>query len=186
MDAGFNGARLHQKVFEERFLYHADRLGYLVWGEFADWGCGGLRPRRTTTSSPARPTSPSGWRRIERDYSHPSIVGWCPLNETWQTLRDRITVLDDVTRGHVPGRQGDGHDPAGAGHVGLRAPRAGDRCVRLPRLLACGGLCRGTRPVRRTPLWTRAGSALYQPPPRRAPEETGDVHTVPRAAVLPQ
>ena len=36
--AGFNGARLHQKVFEERFLYHADRLGYLVWGEFADWG----------------------------------------------------------------------------------------------------------------------------------------------------
>lgn len=27
MDAGFNGARLHQKVFEERFLYHADRMG---------------------------------------------------------------------------------------------------------------------------------------------------------------
>ena len=36
--AGFNGARLHQKVFEERFYYHADRLGYLVWGEFGDWG----------------------------------------------------------------------------------------------------------------------------------------------------
>src|ERR671911_1529223 len=41
MSAGFNGARLHQKVFEERFLYHADRLGYLVWGEFGDWGAGG-------------------------------------------------------------------------------------------------------------------------------------------------
>ena len=41
MAAGFNGARLHQKVFEERFLYHADRLGYLVWGEFGDWGAGG-------------------------------------------------------------------------------------------------------------------------------------------------
>ena len=40
MAAGFNGARLHQKVFEERFLYHADRLGYLVWGEFGDWGSG--------------------------------------------------------------------------------------------------------------------------------------------------
>ncbi|MBA2481101.1 MAG: beta-galactosidase, partial [Planctomycetes bacterium] len=36
--AGFNGARLHQKVFEERFLYHADRMGYLCWGEFGDWG----------------------------------------------------------------------------------------------------------------------------------------------------
>ena len=34
-----------------------------------------------------------------RDYSHPSIVGWCPLNETWQATSDRITVLDDVTRG---------------------------------------------------------------------------------------
>ena len=30
MAAGFNGARLHQKVFEERFLYWADKLGYLV------------------------------------------------------------------------------------------------------------------------------------------------------------
>ena len=38
LEAGFNGARLHQKVFEERFLYHADRIGYLVWGEFWDWG----------------------------------------------------------------------------------------------------------------------------------------------------
>src|SRR6185312_16794463 len=36
---------------------------------------------------------------IERDYSHPSIIGWCPLNETYQPINDRITVLDDVTRG---------------------------------------------------------------------------------------
>jgi hypothetical protein len=35
---------------------------------------------------------------LERDYSHPSIIGWCPLNETAQTLHDRITVLDDATR----------------------------------------------------------------------------------------
>ena len=30
MEAGFNGARLHQKVFEKRFLYHCDKAGYLV------------------------------------------------------------------------------------------------------------------------------------------------------------
>ena len=36
-EAGFNGARLHQKVFEERFHYWADKLGYLVWGEMASW-----------------------------------------------------------------------------------------------------------------------------------------------------
>ncbi len=34
MAAGYTGARLHQKVFEPRFLYWADKLGYLVWGEF--------------------------------------------------------------------------------------------------------------------------------------------------------
>src|SRR5699024_9036078 len=36
---------------------------------------------------------------LHRDYSHPAIIGWCPLNETHQLLHDRITVLDDVTRG---------------------------------------------------------------------------------------
>ena len=98
MEAGFNGARLHQKVFEERFLYHADRLGYLVWGEFGDWGCrgyGAVEDHQQPTSSYI-----TEWMEIlERDYSHPSIVGWCPLNETWQPLHDRITTLDAVTRG---------------------------------------------------------------------------------------
>ncbi|MGC5166766.1 glycoside hydrolase family 2 protein [Luteimicrobium sp. DT211] len=96
--AGFNGARLHQKVFEERFLFHADRLGYLVWGEFGDWGAGGFG----TPQDHQRPTTSfvTEWlEALERDHSHPSIVGWCPLNETHQDLHDRITVLDDVTRG---------------------------------------------------------------------------------------
>ena len=98
MEAGFNGARLHQKVFEERFLYHADRLGYLVWGEFGDWGCrnyGVVEDHQQPTASYI-----TEWLEVlERDYSHPSIVGWCPLNETWQPLHDRITTLDAVTRG---------------------------------------------------------------------------------------
>jgi beta-galactosidase/beta-glucuronidase len=95
--AGFNGARLHQKVFEERFLYHADRLGYLVWGEFGDWGArvGPHGDRQVPTASFI-----TQWLEVlERDYSHPSVVGWCPLNETFQAVGDRITTLDDVTRG---------------------------------------------------------------------------------------
>lgn len=95
--AGFNGARLHQKVFEERYLYHADRLGYLVWGEFADWGGGGFG----NWDDHQQPTASfvTQWlEALERDHNHPSIVGWCPLNETWQFLTDRITQLDDVTR----------------------------------------------------------------------------------------
>jgi beta-galactosidase/beta-glucuronidase len=91
--AGFNGARLHQKVFEERFLYHCDRLGYLVWGEFGDWGARSASGVEPTVSFVAQ------WlEALERDYSHPSIVGWCPLNETYEQLGDRITTLDDATR----------------------------------------------------------------------------------------
>jgi beta-galactosidase/beta-glucuronidase len=97
LDAGFNGARLHQKVFEERFLFHADRLGYLVWGEFGDWGARvgkGVDGQQPTASFITQ------WlEALERDHSHPSIIGWCPLNETFQPLVDRITNLDDVTLG---------------------------------------------------------------------------------------
>jgi beta-galactosidase/beta-glucuronidase len=96
--AGFNGARLHQKVFEERFLYHADRLGYLVWAEFPDWGCGGRGP--DDDHQRPGPTYVTEWlEALARDYSHPCIIGWCPLNETWQAFSDRITDLDDVTKG---------------------------------------------------------------------------------------
>lgn len=98
MAAGFNGARLHQKVFEERFLYYADLLGYLVWGEFADWGCRGYGP----PDDQIRPNAAyiTEWLEVlERDYSHPCIVGWCPLNETGQARTDRTQVLDEVTRG---------------------------------------------------------------------------------------
>lgn len=96
LSAGFNGARLHQKVFEERYLYHADRLGYLCWGEFADWGCRFLEVDRSDQYHPI--TFAGQWAEaLERDYSHPCIVGWCPLNETFQELRDEITGLDDAT-----------------------------------------------------------------------------------------
>lgn len=97
MSAGFNGARLHQKVFEERFLYHADRLGYLVWGEFGDWGVSG----GGTVGHNQQPTASfvAQWLEVlMRDINHPSIIGWCPLNETHQVLHDRLTVLDDVTQ----------------------------------------------------------------------------------------
>ena len=78
MAAGFNGARLHQKVFEERFFYHADRLGYLVWAESPSWGLD-----YNDMGLPAR-NFLAEWREIvERDVNHPSIIAWTPLNETF-------------------------------------------------------------------------------------------------------
>ena len=77
MEAGFNGARLHQKVFEPRFLYHADRLGYLVWGEYGNWGFDHSDIANLSTFLP-------DWlNSVKRDCSHPSVIGWCPFNETW-------------------------------------------------------------------------------------------------------
>lgn len=77
MNLGFNGARLHQKVFEERYLYWADKLGYMVWGEFPSWGLD------ITTLDGAYEFIPQWLEIIVRDYNHPSIVCWCPFNETW-------------------------------------------------------------------------------------------------------
>lgn len=96
--AGFNGARLHEKVFEERFLHHCDKLGYLVWGEFADWGCDVYGPEGDNQKP--GPSYITEWLEVlERDYSHPAIIGWCPLNETGQVRTDSISTLEDVSRG---------------------------------------------------------------------------------------
>ena len=77
MEVGFNGARLHQKVFEERFLYWADKLGYLVWGEYASWGIDVSLPETARNFI-------SEWQNIIiRDRNHPAIVTWTPMNETW-------------------------------------------------------------------------------------------------------
>ena len=74
---GFNGARLHEKVFEERFLYHCDREGYLVWGEYPNWGLDHSRPESIYGILPE-------WiAEVKRDFNHPSVIGWCPFNETW-------------------------------------------------------------------------------------------------------
>jgi len=98
MATGFNGARLHQKVFEPRFLYHADRLGYLVWGEFPDWGAQFQGPYQDHFGGGA--TYITQWlEALHRDYSHPSIIGWCPLNEQRQEGNSHIQQLDDVQRG---------------------------------------------------------------------------------------
>lgn len=77
IDVGFNGARLHEKIFEPRFLYHCDKMGYIVWGEYPNWGMDSSNPNILFSILPE-------WiEEIERDFNHPSIIGWCPFNETW-------------------------------------------------------------------------------------------------------
>lgn len=74
--AGFNGARLHQKVFDPRYLYWADKMGYLCWGEFPNWGV------NMDKLEGALPIVNEWTEVLRRDRNHPSIIGWCPFNES--------------------------------------------------------------------------------------------------------
>jgi beta-galactosidase/beta-glucuronidase len=97
-EMGFNGARKHQKVEDPRWRFWADTMGFLVWGEMAN----------------AYQYSPDYVRRItgewqdaiKRDYNHPSIVAWVPMNESWSVPNlatdpsqvDHLLALYHLTR----------------------------------------------------------------------------------------
>lgn len=75
-NAGFNGARLHQKIFDERFHYWADKLGYLTWAESSSGGFGVNDPEG------GRNFMSEWFEIVVRDRNHPSIIAWTPFNET--------------------------------------------------------------------------------------------------------
>ena len=102
-EMGFNGCRKHQKTEDPIFLYWADKLGFLVWGECAS----------TVMYDPkAVKRLMTEWTEIiQRDYNHPSIIVWVPLNESWgipnvhrnsmqqhfsQTMYHVLHALDDT------------------------------------------------------------------------------------------
>ncbi len=109
---GFNGARLHQKIFEPLFLSFCDKKGYIVWGEHGNWGLD------VSCDTAYKGFIPEWCEAMERDFNHPAIIGWCPLNETQKDqdnefvkLVAKITRQYDTTRmyidssgwTHVPG-----------------------------------------------------------------------------------
>ena len=91
MAAGFNGARLHQKVFEERFYYWADKLGYLTWGEAPSWGL-------DANDVEAARNFLMEWRNlVVRDMNHPSLVTWTPFNEEfWPDETQYPRFISDI------------------------------------------------------------------------------------------
>lgn len=92
--AGFNGARLHQKVFEERFHYWADKLGFITWGESANWG---MNP----SSDIASRNFLGEWTEVViRDRNHPSIIAWAPFSQPIVNMlpNEFIRVVSDAYR----------------------------------------------------------------------------------------
>ncbi|HEY2774694.1 MAG TPA: glycoside hydrolase family 2 TIM barrel-domain containing protein [Candidatus Binatia bacterium] len=107
---GFNGVRKHQKVEDPRYLYWADRLGMLVWEEMPS-------AYRFSPTAVARVTRE--WERVlARDSSHPCIIAWVPINESWgvpnlpQSAVERhyIEALYHLTKSFDPTRPVVGND----------------------------------------------------------------------------
>ena len=82
---GFNGARKHQKLEDERFYYYADVMGYLVWAEM---------PSMFDNTPRSRAAFKREWRLLVKQLiDHPAIIVWVPLNESWgakQIKTDKI------------------------------------------------------------------------------------------------
>lgn len=72
---GYNGARKHQKIEDPRYYYWADKMGVLVWGE--------LPSPYSYTDETVENLSGTMLEFIRRDFNHPCIITWVPLNESW-------------------------------------------------------------------------------------------------------
>lgn len=75
LDLGFNGARKHQKIEDPLYYYWADKMGVLVWGEMPS-------PYEFSDETVGNMTQ-TMLEFIHRDFNHPSIITWVPLNESW-------------------------------------------------------------------------------------------------------
>ncbi|GAP87339.1 putative glycoside hydrolase family 2 protein [Rosellinia necatrix] len=87
---GFNGCRKHQKVEDPVFLYWADKLGYLVWGEMAN---------AYEFSAEYKDRMNQEWTEaVKRDINHPSVIAWTPVNESWgyPSLKDNVEQRDHI------------------------------------------------------------------------------------------
>lgn len=109
-EMGFNGVRMHQKIEDPRFLYWADKLGLLVWEEM---------PSAYTFSQKTVQRVTSQWMEaFDRDISHPCIIAWVPINESWgvpslasvEAQRQFQRSLYSLTRALDPSRPVIGND----------------------------------------------------------------------------
>jgi beta-galactosidase/beta-glucuronidase len=102
---GFNGARKHQKVEDPRWLYWADRMGFLVWAEMPNF--------QEHTAQAEQRLVDEVVAAIERDRDHPCVVVWVPMNESFgfrRPLQDRV-VATLLNRLYALAHQLDGTRP---------------------------------------------------------------------------
>lgn len=101
---GFIGCRKHAKIEDPRFLYWADRLGFLVWEE--------LPPAYAFSEHSRHEVERITVEMLQRDRGHPSIVVWTLYNESWgipdvrasRTQQEHVRWLVGLVRSLDPTR----------------------------------------------------------------------------------
>ena len=121
-ELGLNGVRKHQKIEDPRWLAFCDELGVLVWEEL---------PSAHEFSPGSVVSWTTEWMRVIcRDRSHPSIIGWVPVNEGWglpglmhdEQQRAALRALTELTRSLDPSRlisANDGWRTSGGDVIGI-------------------------------------------------------------------
>jgi len=159
-DLGFTMMRKHIKIEPQRWYYHCDRLGMLVWQDMVN---GGGPYRRSVVQVPAvtplhlkdghyrlfARQDAAGRRQwlVETDETiallgnHPSVVVWVPFNEGWgqfdaNLVADRVRTLDPSRPvDHASGWHDQGGGDFRSLHIYFRAfrvpPRRGRRVLAL-------------------------------------------------------
>lgn len=86
---GFNGCRKHEKIEAERWMYYADREGYLVSLEMP-----------SQYAYKANNAFVEEWlEAVKRDFNHPSLFMYVPFNESWgvRNIKNSKEQQDYVT-----------------------------------------------------------------------------------------
>ena len=119
-ELGFNMLRKHAKIEPERFYYHCDQLGMLVWQDMVNGGSAYKHwfvtylatlmnwnhisfsddEKHAGLLSRLHPEGKDEFRReitetIAFLYNHPSIVVWVPFNEGWGQF-DALAVCEQI------------------------------------------------------------------------------------------
>jgi len=95
---GFNVIRKHIKVEPQRWYYHCDRLGVIVWQDMPNlW-----EPDRADSVAVRQKFRDELKEMIDQHISSPSIVMWVPFNENWGAFE--VTDITDWIKKYDPTR----------------------------------------------------------------------------------
>ncbi|MDD3036813.1 glycoside hydrolase family 2 protein [Bacteroides sp.] len=96
--AGFNVIRKHIKVEPQRWYYHCDRLGLMVWQDMPNlW-----EPDGVDSVAVRKQFRDELKVMIDQHVSSPSIVMWVPFNENWGAFE--ATDITDWVKKYDPNR----------------------------------------------------------------------------------